>query len=654
MIHFTEEGSPEVFFLEESDAFGEMVNLDLGKLALTDQRNWGNLLRLAATANGGKPNSKFLAKAKKLLATIGEEHFVIKIREWLLHLTNMDFTYDNEWHGYYMSTSNVVVAKGLVWCVSAIEAEELNEVMEQLMVRCFKKNPGIGPTSVALGNACIYSVASRKNLPAVALLGRVRSKVTQRSTKKLIGKYLSGIAEYLQMSVSDLEDFSIESFGLKNGVREVKFGDYTAQLTIPAFGKTKLTWIKPDGKLQKSVPAFVRKDFSEELKELRSISKLIPKTLTVQRDRLDRSYIQKRHFSYPHFQKYYLDHGLMSFLTQKLIWIFQKGNQQVTAFWLEDSWQDIHGRSIDWIDESTMVNLWHPLHSPTAEVLQWRAFLQNNEVKQPLKQAYREIYLLTEAELNTNTYSNRMAAHILKQHQFNALAAIRGWKYQLLGWYDDGRDGEVATIPVPDYNLSAEYWVNGVDAEDAYNDTGILHYVATDQVRYLQDGEVVELIDVPKIIFSETMRDVDLFVGVASVGNDPAWQDSGGLPQFNTYWESYSFGDLTELAKTRKSILEKLLPRLKIAKVASIQGRFLVVEGKKRTYKIHIGSTNILMEPNDEYLCIVPARSDAKPKEKLFIPFEGDRGFSILLSKAFLLAEDDKITDTTILSQINR
>lgn len=40
--------------------------------------------------------------------------------------------------------------------------------------------------------------------------------------------------------------------------------------------------------------------------------------------------------------------------------------------------------------------------------------------------------------------------------------------------------------------------------------------------------------------------------------------------------------------------------------------------------------------------------------ESLFLPFEGDAGLSIILSKAFLLADDDKITDTTITSKINR
>ena len=137
------------------------------------------------------------------------------------------------------------------------------------------------------------------------------------------------------------------------------------------------------------------------------------------------------------------------------------------------------------------------------------------------------------------------------------------------------------------------------------------------------------------------------------MGNDPAWRDSGGVTTtYHNYWHSYSFGDLTELAKTRKGILERLLPRLKIASVASIQDKFLVVKGKLRTYKIHIGSTNILMEPNDQYLCIVPDRGGKVATENVFLPFEGDSGLSVILSKALMLAEDDKISDESIVRQI--
>lgn len=160
----------------------------------------------------------------------------------------------------------------------------------------------------------------------------------------------------------------------------------------------------------------------------------------------------------------------------------------------------------------------------------------------------------------------------------------------------------------------------------------------------------MSLIDVPPVIFSEIMRDVDLFVGVASVGNDPTWHDQGDQ-RFQNYWRSYSFGELGESAKTRKAILERLLPKLKIAKVAEIKDKYLIIKGKRRTYKIHVGSTNILMEPNDQYLCIVEKRGAEMPGG-VFLPFEGDHGLAVLLSKAFLLADDDKITDPTILSQL--
>jgi len=78
------------------------------------------------------------------------------------------------------------------------------------------------------------------------------------------------------------------------------------------------------------------------------------------------------------------------------------------------------------------------------------------------------------------------------------------------------------------------------------------------------------------------------------------------------------------------------------------------VEGKLRTYKIHLGSGNILMRPNDEYLCIVPRRGEGAGTDTVFLPFEGDRTLSIILSKALLLADDNKIKDETITRQIKR
>jgi hypothetical protein len=345
----------------------------------------------------------------------------------------------------------------------------------------------------------------------------------------------------------------------------------------------------------------------------------------------------------------------MSFLAHRLIWTVEKNGQKADVFYQNGHWADHNGTVIDWIGGDVTVRLWHPVGKPIDTVLAWREFLNSREIKQPMKQAFREVYLLTDAELNTRSYSNRMAAHILKQHQFNTLAKGRGWRYSLLGAYDKGYESDKAQLALPEYDLKAEFWVSEVNADDAWNDTGIYLYVSTDQVRFtrLNDNEPLPLIDIPPLVFSEVMRDVDLFVGVGSVGNDPNWRD-GGLTQFRSYWESYSFGELGELARSRKQAIERLLPRLKIARVAAIRDKFLVVQGKLRTYKIHLGSGNILMEPNDQYLCIVPDRSVDKVANSVFLPFEGDGILSIILSKAFLLADDDTITDPTIVQQISR
>ena len=159
--------------------------------------------------------------------------------------------------------------------------------------------------------------------------------------------------------------------------------------------------------------------------------------------------------------------------------------------------------------------------------------------------------------------------------------------------------------------------------------------------------------DVPPLVLSEILRDVDLFVGVTSVGNDPNWADGGLGADHGDYWSRFGFGELGESAQMRKELLEGLLPRLKIHKQCRLESRYLIVEGKVRTYKIHLGSGNILMEPNDQYLCIVKAPSRTQ-SDKVFLPFEGDGKMAVILSKAFLLAADDKIKDGTILSQIKR
>ena len=59
----------------------------------------------------------------------------------------------------------------------------------------------------------------------------------------------------------------------------------------------------------------------------------------------------------------------------------------------------------------------------------------------------------------------------------------------------------------------------------------------------------------------------------------------------------------------------------------------------------------MLIEPDDRYLCIVPAGPSATVK-RVMLPFEGDQVLALVLSKILLLAADDKITDPSVLAQL--
>ncbi|XVU23834.1 hypothetical protein ACQPZJ_42380 [Actinoplanes sp. CA-054009] len=109
--------------------------------------------------------------------------------------------------------------------------------------------------------------------------------------------------------------------------------------------------------------------------------------------------------------------------------------------------------------------------------------------------------------------------------------------------------------------------------------------------------------------------------------------------------------DLTPAGETRRDALTRLLPRLAVGPRCELQDRFLPVRGRLGAYRIHLDSAAILMEPDDAYLCIVPDRAKAK---RIALPFDDDPTLSVILSKALMLAADDKVTVPAVTEQLRR
>ncbi|GAB3846133.1 DUF4132 domain-containing protein [Dactylosporangium cerinum] len=293
--------------------------------------------------------------------------------------------------------------------------------------------------------------------------------------------------------------------------------------------------------------------------------------------------------------------------------------------------------------------LWHPVLAEAGEVVAWRDHLTATGLRQPFKQAFRERYRLTPAEEQTRTYSNRFAAHILRYRQAGALMRTRGWRAAQLGPWSGGDESEAAK-ELGGWRVSFFHETADDPDSPAYD----VEFCATDQVRFARrDGtgwQVAPLPEVPARVFSEAMRDVDLFVGVTSVATDELWAD-GGEDRFHAYRVRTGTGALTPAAEVRRDALARVLPKLRIAGRCELGDRFLMVRGTRGAYRIHLGSGNILMAPDDTYLCVVAKRGAAA---QVWLPFDDDPMLSTIISKAMLLAADDAITDPMILRQLER
>jgi hypothetical protein len=680
---------------DPGEVWADRALADLTSLPDAEQTVWRQLFGHLQTADGGKPTRDWQQKAAARIAAVGSGFVPFTVR-WMEAVTTPPVISQTHTYGQHTYTShtsggsdkNISLLKGLAWTCAARTEPEVARALAKMTEGCLKKIPGIGPWAVRAASAGVWALTEMPSDESVSALARLKQRVTYRATLNQVERALEEVAKRRGVTKDDLEDLTVPTFGLDpDGKRREEFGEYAVELALaPDSGDVTLSYFGPGGKPLKSAPAALKtSEHAETWKALKADADAAAKTLTARKQRIDGFALADRSWPYAVWRERFIDHPLLAHIARRLIWRVTDGERTVDALPAgtdSGALVGIDGQPVEPLPDTAEVRLWHPIRSSVDDVLRWRALLEERQIRQPFKQAHREVYLLTDAELQTRTYSNRFAGHIIKQHQFNQLAALRGWKNQLRLMVDDSY--EPATLLLPRYNLRVEFWIEGIG--DNYGtdttDAGTYLYLTTDQVRFYPldarknyghaggggygpslwqgaEGRILDplpLTEIPPLVLSEVMRDVDLFVGVASVGNDPAWADGRLEGRHHDYWEHYSFGELSATAQTRRVVLEKLLPRLKIRDRATLEGRFLKVRGDLRTYKIHLGSGNILMEPNDQYLCIVESRGAATKEAQsgggLFLPFEGDQRLSLILSKAFLLADDTKIADKSIVSQI--
>ncbi|HEY7060398.1 MAG TPA: DUF4132 domain-containing protein [Chloroflexota bacterium] len=693
--------------IDDADDWGQAARATLAEMDAADRPAWVALLLHAATATAAKPSGVWQKEARRRIDALGEARFKALATTWLGLLKRPASSRTRPSPDGWMPVScalftdrNATLLKGIVWHCALLEDEALAQAVAEAADGCFHKIPMVGARSTKAGNACLYALGAMPGPHGAPQLVRLQRQLKQPSARGRLDATLDTAAAQAGVTRDDLEDQAVPTHGLEAGPLRLPVGPYTVEIAVRGTRQPDVRWLGPDGAALDAEPADARKAHAAAHQQAMRMADEVRKTLAAQRDRLERLLMADRAWRLADWRRLYLDHPLLGVLARPLIWQFTAGERTALGAWLDGRFVDAQDMPLDWLNDDTGVRLWHPIGSPATTVLAWRQWLARHAVTQPFKQAHREVYLLTDAERVAGTESRRFAEHILRQHQLQALCRERGWRYGLQGAFDNA-DAATPTLELPRWKLRAELDVEPIEERDMVSAHGIFIYTQTESVRFyrladappgavkrhfskaalrtravqaLLSGNVgqhlanvaferrqlfaaaatpLPLEDVPPVVFSEVMRDVDLFVGVCSVGADPTWLDTA--PQrYADYWGHFAFGEVSESAQTRRAVLEELLPQLAIGPRCSLDGRHLVVRGDLRTYRIHLGSASVLMEPNGQYLCIVPKRGPAIPGEPghVYLPFDGDSVLSLILSKAFLLADDTAIRDPSITRQI--
>lgn len=288
----------------------------------------------------------------------------------------------------------------------------------------------------------------------------------------------------------------------------------------------------------------------------------------------------------------------------------------VLGFATEDG-LNVFGENIK-LSDDTKLTVAHPFHMYMAG--KWhdiQKYVFDNKIVQPFKQVFRELYVKTEEEMNME-HSLRYAGNQIQPKKTLGCLKSRHWVADI----EDGlqkvyyKENIVAQI----YALAD--WFSPADIESP-----TLEWVVFSDRK---TGKEMRIKDIPDIIFSEVMRDVDMAVSVAHAGGvDPETSHS--------------------TVEMRKAIAEFTMPLFRLTNVTFTKNH-AVIEGKRANYTVHLGS-GVVHQEAGPMINVLPVHSQRRGR--IFLPFvDDDPKTSEVLTKILFFAEDNKIKDPYILGQI--
>jgi hypothetical protein len=393
-----------------------------------------------------------------------------------------------------------------------------------------------------------------------------------------------------------------EAADLATGPVAVSRGEVTLTLSVSSDGTPDLN-VRKGVKALASIPAALRKD--NEVIGLRDRKTALTRQAARVRAALEAAMIARDAFSADDFDNL-TRHPIVSPMLDQLVWVDSQGQTR---------WRPDHGAPAGGL------RIAHPADlAADGSWVAWQEQLFEQERRQPFKQVFRELYVLTDAERETSPISRRYDGQQLQPRQALGLFGARGW----LSSRDDGDTSRV---------FHDHYLVAHVEFDNGFLTAAEADLPSISGVSFTRRGEhhPQPLSDVPAVVFSEAMRDLDLVVSVAHAGGvDPEATAS--------------------TTQMRATLVRQTARLLKLGNISFAGEHHVLVDGTLGEYSVHLGSGTVHQRPGGA-VCIIPVGS--QHRGRLFLPFaDDDPKTAEIVSKVLLLARDHKIRDPSILEQL--
>jgi hypothetical protein len=495
---------------------GDPFGLELQAMLETDdglRADLGALYPLIARATSVTPSPRWLREARNLLAAADRRALVAAVHRVLAALVRAEIVSRPDILAGGLRLANQRFARGLLWLVAAAGDDGIGtlEAVGLRMGTSGRSDAVVRDT--ALANTAAALLGDSMDPAAPSALASMRLEITNRTVLKQVDRALLAQAARAGLTVDDLVDSALPTFGLDPAGRlEIEAGDVTARIELSPAGVVEVLWLAR-GDATTAPPAELEAEAPGVIADVRSTVDRIAAAVAEERRRLEGRLASERSWSITRWRGRFGDHPVARVHARAQIWVVGTGREARAALPAGHGWVTV-GEGPLAVADTDEVQLWHPADATPAEIAAWRATLASRNVTQAVRQADREVFAPLAAGRSAAA-DMRYSGRIVDHSRMRALLRQRGWAVPALGAWDQG--DEATAWRDFDTGFRAELRYQAPDWTPTGERVTRARIVAVRFVRVdaglpagATEAVAVPLTSVPRRVFSEAIRDVSL------------------------------------------------------------------------------------------------------------------------------------------------